>query len=36
MTAEEFLLHGGFEEAIYSINQGELNLYKEGPAVKLK
>jgi hypothetical protein len=35
MTAEEFLLHGGSEEAIYSINQGELNLYKEGPAVKL-
>ncbi len=36
MTAEEFLLHGGSEDAIYPINQGELNLYKMGPAVKLK
>ncbi len=35
MTAEEFLLHGGSEDAIYNINQGELNLYKVGPAVKL-
>ncbi len=35
MTAEEFLLHGGSEDAIYPINQGELNLYKMGPAVKL-
>ncbi len=35
MTASEFLLHGGSDEAIYSVNQGELNLYKEGPAVKL-
>lgn len=36
MTAEEFIAHGGSEEAIYSVNQGELNLYKEGPAVKLQ
>lgn len=36
MTAAEFLLHGGSDEGIYSINIGELNLYKEGPAVKLK
>jgi hypothetical protein len=35
MTAEEFLLHGGSEDAIYSINAGELNLYKIGAAVKL-
>jgi hypothetical protein len=35
MTAEEFLLHGGSEDAIYSINRGELDLYEEGPAVKL-
>jgi hypothetical protein len=36
MTAAEFLQHGGSDEAIYSVNQGELNLYKEGPAVKLQ
>lgn len=36
MTAAEFLLHGGSDEAIYSINPGELGLYKEGAAVKLK
>lgn len=36
MTAAEFLLHGGKDEAIYSINDGELGLYKEGAAVKLK
>ncbi|MDD3007130.1 MAG: hypothetical protein PHX30_06165 [Candidatus Pacebacteria bacterium] len=36
MTAEEFIAHGGSEAAIYSINQGELSLYKEGPAVKLQ
>lgn len=36
MTAAEFLQHGGSEEAIYGINQGELDLYREGPAVKLQ
>lgn len=35
MTAAEFLLHGGSDEAIFSINAGELSLYREGPAVKL-
>lgn len=35
MTAGEFLTHGGAEEAVYTINAGELRLYKEGPAVKL-
>ena len=36
MTAAEFLLHGGSDAAIYAINQGELDLYKEGAAVKLQ
>lgn len=36
MTAEEFLRHGGSEEAIFNINAGELALYKEGAAVKLQ
>lgn len=36
MTAGEFLLHGGSDEAIYSVNAGELSLYREGPAVKLQ
>lgn len=35
MTAEEFLLHGGSEDAIYSINSGELELYEIGAVVKL-
>ena len=35
MTAEEFLMHGGSEDAIYPINQGEVDLYEEGLAVKL-
>jgi len=33
MTAEQFLSHGGSENAIYSVNQGELNLYAAGPDV---
>jgi len=33
MTAEDFLTHGGSEEAIYSVNQGELNLYTTGADV---
>ncbi len=33
MTAQQFLSHGGSEEAIYRINQGELDLYKTGPDV---
>ncbi len=33
MTASQFLAHGGSDEAIYSINQGELNLYRTGPDV---
>ncbi|MCK4799565.1 hypothetical protein KAS31_01150, partial [Candidatus Parcubacteria bacterium] len=33
MTAEDFLLHGGSDAAIYSVNQGELNLYTTGPDV---
>lgn len=33
MTAEQFLSHGGSENAIYSINQGELDLYAAGPDV---
>ena len=33
MTAEDFLTHGGSEAAIYSVNQGELNLYTTGPDV---
>lgn len=36
MTAEEFLQHGGSEEAIYSVNAGELGLYKNGAAVRLQ
>ncbi|MDD3007063.1 MAG: hypothetical protein PHX30_05820, partial [Candidatus Pacebacteria bacterium] len=30
MTAQQFLTHGGSDEAIYSVNQGELDLYKTG------
>ena len=30
MTAEDFLSHGGSEPAIYSVNQGELDLYRTG------
>lgn len=30
MTAEQFLSHGGSEDAIYNINQGELELYAIG------
>jgi hypothetical protein len=30
MTAQQFLSHGGLDEAIYTVNQGELNLYKTG------
>ena len=33
MTAEEFLTHGGSDAAIYSVNQGEMNLYTTGPDV---
>lgn len=33
MTAEQFLTHGGSDPAIYSVNQGELNLYIAGPDV---
>ena len=33
MTAEDFLSHGGSDAAIYSVNQGELNLYTTGPDV---
>ncbi|MCK5122580.1 MAG: hypothetical protein KAQ87_00280, partial [Candidatus Pacebacteria bacterium] len=33
MTAEDFLTHGGSEPAIYSVNQGELNLYTTGADV---
>jgi len=33
MTAEQFLTHGGSEAAIYSVNQGELNLYTAGADV---
>lgn len=33
MTAEQFLNHGGSDEAIYSVNQGELDLYATGPDV---
>jgi hypothetical protein len=36
MTAAEFLLHGGSEEAIYAVNAGELNLYREGAGVRLQ
>jgi len=31
--AEDFLAHGGSEPAIYSINQGELDLYVTGADV---
>jgi len=33
MTAEQFLTHGGSEEAIYDINKGELDLYANGASV---
>ena len=33
MTAEQFLQHGGSDAAIYSVNQGEMNLYTTGPDV---
>jgi hypothetical protein len=33
MTAAQFLVHGGSNAAIFSINAGELNLYKNGAAV---
>ena len=33
MTAEDFLSHGGSEPAIYSVNQGELDLYVTGADV---
>ena len=33
MTAEQFLSHGGSDAAIYSVNQGELNLYATGADV---
>jgi len=33
MTAEDFLTHGGSESAIYSVNQGELDLYTTGADV---
>jgi len=33
MTAEQFLTHGGSEEAIYNINQGELDMYVDGASV---
>ncbi|MDD3007080.1 MAG: DUF5018 domain-containing protein [Candidatus Pacebacteria bacterium] len=33
MTAQQFLTHGGSDEAIYTINQGELNLYAIGADV---
>ena len=33
MTAEDFLSHGGSEPAIYSVNQGELDLYATGADV---
>jgi len=33
MTAQQFLTHGGSDEAIYTVNQGELNLYKQGADV---
>ncbi|MCK5123184.1 MAG: DUF5011 domain-containing protein [Candidatus Pacebacteria bacterium] len=35
MTAEDFLSHGGSELAIYSVNQGELDLYKTGADVMM-
>ncbi len=33
MTAEQFLTHGGSDPAIYTVNQGELDLYTAGPDV---
>jgi hypothetical protein len=33
MTAQQFLTHGGSEESIYSINQGESDLYITGASV---
>jgi len=33
MTAENFLSHGGSDAAIYSINQGEMDLYTTGADV---
>jgi len=33
MTAEDFLTHGGSDAAIYSVNQGEMNLYTTGADV---
>lgn len=33
MTAQQFLSHGGSDAAIYSVNEGELNLYTKGPDV---
>lgn len=33
MTAEQFLTHGGSENAVYSINQGEADLYANGADV---
>ena len=33
MTAEQFLTHGGSDAAIYTVNQGELDLYTTGPDV---
>ena len=33
MTAEDFLTHGGSDAAIYSVNQGEMNLYTTGSDV---
>ena len=35
MTAEDFLSRGGSEPAIFSINQGELNLYATGADVMM-
>jgi len=33
MTAEQFLTHGGSDAAIYTVNQGELDLYTTGSDV---
>ena len=33
MTADDFLIHGGSDPAIFNINQGELNLYIAGADV---
>ena len=35
MTAEQFLTHGGSDSAIYTVNQGELDLYTTGPDVMM-